>query len=372
MDLAFNAEQAQVQDAARRFLSRECPPALVRRVRDGAPSHAAALWAGMAGQGWLALPFDEAYGGLGADWVTLAAVLEELGRACDPTPFVDCVVTCGGIIQSVGSDAQKRRWLTALARGKLRVSLAMLESPSESSPGCIETRLESAAAGLRVSGRKLFVECAADADLLLVTAREAGSDRLRLVLIDPGAAGIELVRLHSLAHPHLYEVRLDGVAVDAGQVLGEPVDATAQLEAAIQRTAALQSAAAAGGAQKVLEMTVAHARERHQFGKPIGSFQAVQHLLADAWADVETARLAAYEAITELELRGGDADEKVAIAKCASSECFVRTCLTAHQIFGGMGFMWETDLHLWTRKAKEIEISCGGIGHWRRRLAERL
>ena len=372
MDLAFNAEQAQVQDAARRFLSRECPPALVRRVRDGAPSHAAALWAGMAGQGWLALPFDEAYGGLGADWVTLAAVLEELGRACDPTPFVDCVVTCGGIIQSVGSDAQKRRWLTALARGKLRVSLAMLESPSESSPGCIETRLESAAAGLRVSGRKLFVECAADADLLLVTAREAGSGRLRLVLIDPGAAGIELVRLHSLAHPHLYEVRLDGVAVDAGQVLGEPVDATAQLEAAIQRTAALQSAAAAGGAQKVLEMTVAHARERHQFGKPIGSFQAVQHLLADAWADVETARLAAYEAITELELRGGDADEKVAIAKCASSECFVRTCLTAHQIFGGMGFMWETDLHLWTRKAKEIEISCGGIGHWRRRLAERL
>lgn len=372
MDLAFNAEQAQVQDAARRFLSRECPPALVRRVRDGAPSHAAALWAGMAGQGWLALPFDEAYGGLGADWVTLAAVLEELGRACDPTPFVDCVVTCGGIIQSVGSDAQKRRWLTALARGKLRVSLAMLESPSESSPGCIETRLESAAAGLRVSGRKLFVECAADADLLLVTAREAGSDRLRLVLIDPGAAGIELVRLHSLAHPHLYEVRLDGVAVDAGQVLGEPVDATAQLEAAIQRTAALQSAAAAGGAQKVLEMTVAHARERHQFGKPIGSFQAVQHLLANAWADVETARLAAYEAITELELRGGDADEKVAIAKCASSECFVRTCLTAHQIFGGMGFMWETDLHLWTRKAKEIEISCGGIGHWRRRLAERL
>ena len=372
MELAFNPEQAQVQDAARRFLSRECPPALVRRVRDGAPSHPAALWAGMAGQGWLALPFDEAYGGLDADWVTLAALLEELGRACDPTPFIDCVVSCGGLIQALGSDAQKRRWLSALVRGELLVSLAMLESPSESSPGLVETRLEGSGTGLRVSGRKLFVECAADANLLLVTAREAGNGRLRLALIAPGSAGVELVRLHSLAHPHLYEVRLDGVAIDAGQVLGEPVDAAPELEAAIRRTAALQSAAAAGGAQKVLEMTVAHARERHQFGKPIGSFQAVQHMLADAWADVETARLAAYEAITELELGGDAADAKVAIAKCASSECFVRTCLTAHQIFGGMGFMWETDLHLWTRKAKEIEISCGGIGHWRRRLAARL
>jgi len=372
MDLDFNPEQAQVKDAARRFLSRECPPALVRRVREGASSHSEALWAGMAEQGWLALPFEEACGGLAADWVTLAVVIEELGRVCDPTSFIDCVVSCGGLIQDLGSDVQKQRWLTALTRGELLVSLAMLESPSESGPERIETRLESAETGLRVSGRKLFVECAADADLLLVPAREAGSGRLRLALIAPRAAGVELVRLRSLAHPHLYEVRLEGVAIDASQVLGEPVDATPQLEVAIRRTAALQSAAACGGAQRVLEMTVAHARERHQFGKPIGSFQAVQHMLADVWAEVETARLAAYEAITELELAGRAVEEKVAIARCASSECFVRTCLTAHQVFGGMGFMWESDLHLWTRKAEEIEFAGGGTGYWRRRLAELL
>jgi alkylation response protein AidB-like acyl-CoA dehydrogenase len=248
----------------------------------------------------------------------------------------------------------------------------LLESRSDPDPGRIETRLEAEGTGFRVSGRKLFVERAADADLLLVSAREAASSRMRLALIAPGAAGVELVRLRSLAHPHLYEVRLEGVMLEGGQVLGEPIDAAPAVAAAMRRSAALQSAAAAGGAQRVLEMAVAHARERHQFGKPIGSFQAVQHMLADVWAEVETARLAAYEAMTELELAGSAVEEKVAIARCASSECFVRTCLTAHQIFGGTGFMWESDLHLWTRKAEEIEFACGGTGRWRRRLAQLL
>ncbi|MDY0067229.1 MAG: acyl-CoA dehydrogenase family protein [Steroidobacteraceae bacterium] len=372
MDLELSQEQAQVRDAARRFLERECSPSLVRRVREGAPSHPQALWAGMAEQGWLTLPFEEACGGLAAGWVTLAVVVEELGRACDPTPFIDCVVNCGGLIQDLGGDVQKQRWLTALTRGELLVSLALLESPADPNPERIETRLEAEGTGFRVSGRKLFVERAADADLLLVAARETASGRVRLALVAPRTAGVELVRLRSLAHPHLYEVRLEGVAIEGGQVLGEPIDAASALQAAIRRAAALQSAAAVGGAQRVLEMAVAHARERHQFGKPIGSFQAVQHMLADVWAEVETARLAAYEAITELEFGGNAVEEKAAIARCASSQCFVRTCLTAHQIFGGMGFMWETDLHLWTRKAKEIEFACGGVRLWRRRLAELL
>lgn len=372
MDLELSQEQAQVKDAARRFLSRECPPELVRRVRESDLAHPRALWSRMAEQGWLGLPLSEAHGGLAADWVTLAVVLEELGRACDPTPFVDCAVTCGWLIQELGSESQRRRWLEPLARGELLVSLAMLEGPCESGPERIEMRLTARGSGILASGRKLFVERAADADLLLVVARDAGSGLLRLILVGPRTAGIELVRLHSLAHPHLFEVRFENVLIEADQVLGEPADAEAVLDAAIRRSAALQSAAAAGGAQRVLELTVAHARERRQFGRPIGSFQAVQHMLADIWAEVETARLAAYEAITELELGGAAAEEKVAIAKVASNESFLRTCLTAHQIFGGMGFMWETDLHLWTRKAKEIELAYGGLGTWRRRLADRL
>ena len=137
------------------------------------------------------------------------------------------------------------------------------------------------------------------------------------------------------------------------QWLGDGPVAQSRLDEALDRTQAFQSAAAAGGARQVLEMTVAYAKEREQFGKPIGSFQAVQHMLANVWTDVETAWLAAYEAITYLEA-GLPAAEKVAIAKCASNATFLQACFTAHQIFGGMGYMWETDLHLWTRKAKEI------------------
>ncbi len=371
MDLEFNEEQAQAAEAARRFLARECPATLVRRVREGRPAHPDALWAGMGAQGWLALPFAEKYGGFDADWVTLGAVIEELGRACDPTPFIDCVVSCGGLIQDAGSEAQKQRWLPALGRGELLVSLAMLEVATDPDPEQVATRLEAAGSSYRLSGRKLFVERAAGAHLLLVTAREAASGELRLVLVPAQEPGVELVRLQSFAHPHLFEVRLDDVAIDAGQILGEGADAMPHLRRALQCTAALLAAAAAGGCQRVLEMTLAHARERQQFGRPIGSFQAVQHMLADVWTDVETARLAAYEAITELHL-GRAADEKVAIARCASSETFVRSCFTAHQIFGGVGFMWEADLHLWTRKAKEIELACGGTVFWRRQLATLL
>lgn len=369
MDLEFNEVQRQVREAARRFLGGECPPALVRSVRDGTPAHPQALWAGMAAQGWLALPFELDSGAPPVDAVTLGVVVEELGRACDPTAFIDCVVSCGGLIQDAGTDAQRARWLAAMARGELLVSLASLERPADPDPRRIETRLESEGMELRLSGRKLFVEHAADADLLLVPARVAGSGMLCLVLVSPKLPGIELVRLRSFAHPHLYEVRLDRVAVDPSQLLGgDDRDAAPHLEVALRRTAAFLSVAAAGGAQRVLEMAVAHARERHQFGRPIGSFQAVQHLLADAWADVESARLAAYEALTEFEW-GHAADARVGVARCASSESFVRTCLTAHQVFGGMGYMWETDLHLWTRKAKEIEFACGGPGPWRRKLA---
>ncbi len=146
----------------------------------------------------------------------------------------------------------------------------------------------------------------------------------------------------------------------------------ARLAAAQERTAAFQSATAVGGARRVLEMALDHARERVQFGKPIGSFQAVQHLLANAWSEVETAWLAAYEAITCLEAGLPGASDKVAIAKCASNDTFVRTCFTAHQVLGGMGYMWETDLHLWTRKAKEIELAQGGIYAYRQRLAASL
>ncbi|QDX81245.1 hypothetical protein B9N43_08325 [Denitratisoma sp. DHT3] len=372
MELDFTPEQQQIKDAVRRFLSRECPPSLVRRMREERIALPRDIWRRMAELGWLGLPFDESYGGSGGDWVTLAALVEELGRACDPTPFADCVLTCGWLLQDLGSEAQKQRWLPPLIEGELMLSLASHEEQALRDAGEPPTTLRKGDGGLRLSGRKGFVENAADADFLLVSAVMDGTGEPCLVMVAPRAEGVELIALHSLAHPNLYEVGFRDVALAPDQLLARGPDLPARLTAALDRTAAFQSAAAAGGARRVLEMALDYAKERQQFGKPIGSFQAVQHLLANAWSEVETAWLAAYEAITHLEADLPGAADKVAVAKCASNETFVRTCFSAHQVFGGMGYMWETDLHLWTRKAKEIEMACGGIYPYRRRLAASL
>jgi len=372
MDLDFTPEQQQIRHAVRRFLEQECPPSLVRRMREERASLPRDIWRRMAELGWLGLPFAANYGGTGSDFVTLGALMEELGRACDPTPFADCVLTCGWLIQDLGSERQKQRWLPPLIGGELRLSLAHHEEQAILDPGGAPATLSETAGFLRLRGQKIFVEHAADADLLLVSAVMAGTGEPCLALISPRGAGVELTPLRSLAYPDIYEVRFRNAPLAPDQLLGQGPGLQTRFAAVVERTAAFQSAAAAGGARRVLEMAIDHAKRRQQFGKPIGSFQAVQHLLANAWTEVETAWLAAYEALVALETNLPTAADKVAIAKCASNETFVRTCFTAHQVFGGMGYMWETDLHLWTRKAKEIEVACGGLQPYRRRLTASL
>ena len=371
MELEFTPEQRQVQDAARRFLLAECPPALVRRLREERAPLPRATWRRMAELGWLGLPFAERHGGSAVDWSTLGALVEELGRACDPTPFVDCVLSCGWLIQDLGSERQCARWLAPLIAGELQPALAVLESADNRDAAACRTTLTPAGDGLRLDGAKLYVENARGRDLLLVSARESASGRLRLVAVSPRTAGVEPVALRSLAHPDLYEVRFGGVMLTPEDLLGCD-DVAAALDTALLRTAAFQCAAAAGGARRVLELATQHARERVQFGRPIGSFQAVQHMLANVWIDVEAAWLAAYEGISELERSGATATHRVCAARCLGSEAFTRACFTAHQVLGGMGFMWETDLHLWTRKAKEIELGCGGLQRYRDLLAGAL
>lgn len=370
MQLDPSPEQQQIRDAARRFLEKECPPSLTRQLHERREPLPHDTWSQIAALGWLGLPFTEAHGGTAVDWSTLGIVIEELGRACDPTPFIDCVLNCGWLVQDLGDAAQVRRWLAPLIKGELLAALAVTETSGGWHPQACRSTLGRTASGWRLDGSKLPVENAASRDLLLVSARDAVSGQLRLLAVSPRAAGVECVALRSLAHPDVYEVRFSGVSIAEEDLLGSR-DVSTALDAALLRTAAFQAAAAAGGAQKVLELATQHVQQRVQFGRPIGSFQAVQHLLANVWTDVEAAWLAAYEGITELE-RSPLAIDKAAAAKCISNEAFTRACFTAHQVFGGMGFMWETDLHLWTRKAKQIELACGGLPYHRRLLADTL
>ncbi|MFN8624411.1 MAG: acyl-CoA dehydrogenase family protein [Candidatus Binatia bacterium] len=375
MDLGFNEEQQSLKASARKFLANECTPALLRQLETDASGFPRALWEQMAQLAWLGLPFAERYGGAGADLVTLAALVEELGRACDPTPYVSTVVASGLLLQDAASEAQKQEFLPRIGRGAAVVSLAVLEAEGRYAAHSIGLSADAQGSAFVLNGSKLFVDNAHIADRLLVAARTAsGADPaygITLLLVDPKSAGISLSPLPSLGHGRLSEVRFDRVRVPREHVVGTVHDAWPQLATAIKRAAAIQCAAAVGGAQRVLEMAVDYVKVRVQFDKPLGSFQAVHHHCADMWMDVETAWLATYQAVCELN-EGRAADEQIAIAKAWTSEVYTRTCLTAHQLHGGIGFMMEYDLQLWTRQAKATEAAWGSPDWYRRQLATML
>jgi 3-oxocholest-4-en-26-oyl-CoA dehydrogenase beta subunit len=375
VDLGFNEEQQSLKASARKFLEKECPPALVRQVETDARGVPQALWEQMAQLAWLGLPFAERYGGLNADLVTLAALVEELGRACDPTPYLSTVVASGLLLQDAASETHKQAILPRIARGEALVSLAILETDGRYAPESIRLSAAADRGAFVLNGVKLFVEHAHIADHLLVAVRTAAApdpaQGITLLLVDPKSKGISLSRLDALGPDKLFEVGFDAVAVPREHVVGAAHTAWPQLATTIKRTAALQCAAAVGGAQRVLEMTVDYAKERVQFDKPIGSFQAVQHHCANMWMDIETAWLATYQAICQLN-QGQPADEQIAIAKAWTGEAYTRACLTAHQIHGGIGFMMEYDLQLWTRKAKAMEAAWGSPESYRRELARML
>jgi alkylation response protein AidB-like acyl-CoA dehydrogenase len=375
VDLGFTEEQQSLKAYARNFLAKECTPTLLRQLEADMRGFPEALWQQMAQLAWLGLPFEERYGGLGADLVTLAALVEELGRACDPTPYLSTVVACGLLLQDAASETQKQAILPRIARGSAIVSLAVLETDGRYAPGSVGLSAESQRGAFVLNGVKLFVDNAHIADHLLVAVRTtSGTDPasgITLLLVDPKSAGISLAPLPSLGHARLFEVRFEAVTVPQKHVVGTAHHAWPHLAATIKRAAGLQCAAAVGGAQRVLEMAVDYVKMRVQFDKPIGSFQAVQHHCANMWMDVETAWLATFQAICELN-EGRPADEQIAIAKAWTSEAYTRACLTAHQLHGGIGFMMEYDLQLWTRQAKAQEAAWGSPDSYRRQLATML
>jgi 3-oxocholest-4-en-26-oyl-CoA dehydrogenase beta subunit len=373
VDIAFSEDQRVMKDAARKFLDKECGPAVVRAIREGDREMGAGVWAAMADLGWLGLPFNAAYGGLEVDLVTLAALVEELGRVADPTPFINTVVACGLLIQNYANEELKARLLSGIASGSLHISLAVVEDDALYCANSIGLTATEQGDTLKLNGHKMFVENAASVDYLLVAVRTREEESgISLVLVDPQQQGVDITALQSVTLADLSEVKFSDVCVGTDQLVGARDAAWSAIDSAVKTAAAVQCAAAVGGAGKVLDMAVSHAKDRHQFDSPIGSFQAVQHLLANMYGDVETAWLAAYEAIAAIDQGSNDTSSKIALAKSFCNEAFTQTCLDAHQVFGGMGYLWETDLHFWTRKAKEIELSWGTPLSYRRALAETL
>jgi len=375
MDFALSEEQEMLKKMARDFLENECPKSLVREMEDDEKGYSPALWKKMADLGWMGLVLPEEHGGEGLTFLDLAVLIEEMGRALVPGPYLSTVVYCGLPILAAGTEEQKREFLPKIAKGDLILSLALTEPSASWEPSGIETRAVADGDDFVINGTKLFISDAHVADYLLCATRTRdsaeGEDGITLFLVDAKSQGISMTPLKTIALDKQFEVVFDNVRVPKKNMLGELDRGWAVFKDALPRATLAQCALMVGGAQQVLEMTVNYAKERVQFGKPIGSFQAIQHKCADMATDVDGCRFITYEASWKLS-EGLDCALEVSMAKAWVSESYRRTCAQGHQIHGGIGFIKDHDMQLYYRRAKASELIFGDADYHRELVAQRI
>jgi len=373
MNLNLTEDQQLIRDAARAFLEKECPSAHVRAMETDEKGYAPDRWKRMAELGWMGLAFPEELGGVGSGFLELCVLIEEHGRFRLPGPFFSTIVLCGMAVARFGSQKQKPEFLPTIASGERILAYAESEANATWEAPGIEMATIAEGNHYILEGTKLFVSYAAAADTLLVAARTGGRGEtgITLFLVDAASPGITCEPLQTIATDHQYQVTFRGVRVPRSRVLGKADKGWPIVAAIRQWGAAAKCAEMVGGAERVLEMTLEYAKVREQFGKPIGSFQAIQHHCANMAVDVLGARFIAYEAIWRLSA-GLDAAAEVSMAKAWVSDAYQRVCGLGHQVHGAIGFTREHDLQLYSRSAKAAEISFGDGDYHREKVAQWL
>ncbi len=373
MDFGFSEEQEMLRKSARDFLAKESPMTYVRQMMEDERGFRDEQWQQMAGLGWMGLILPEEHGGAGLDFVDLIVVLEEMGRVVLPGPFFSTVVLGGVALLEGGSAAQKKELLPKLAAGKLRVTLAHLEPSARWDAEGIALEARPVGGGYKLSGTKLFVPDAHTADLLIVAGRAPGStgaEGVSLFLVDAKAPGVSTTLLKTMDQTRkLCEVALRDTPVEG--VLGQAGQGWKLLERVSDRGKVGLCAEMCGGAQKVLEMSVDYAKVREQFGRPIGSFQAIQHKCANMLVEVESSKSATYYAAWAVANDVPEAPLAAAMAKAYCSDAYRHTSGEGIQIHGGIGFTWEHDMHIYFKRAKSSEVTFGDAT-WNREIVAQL
>lgn len=380
MEFAFTDEQEMIRDSAESFLADASPSSAVRAAM-AAGGHDLALWQRIRDElGWQALLVPEAHGGLGLGFVELAIVQEQLGRRLASLPFfASTLAVCA--LRVLGSEEQQARWLPGLAEGSLSATLALgAEGAPEASAVQVQVRPEGD--GFVLDGRLRPVLDGHSADLLLIPARLVGSrgeEGICLFAVPSASEGLQRRALPTLDQTRqLAEVELNGLYLPADALLGELGSAWPQLEKVLQLAAVTLAAEQVGGAQQALDLTVAYTQERRQFGRPVGSFQALKHRMADMMLQVECARSALYYAACvaqeALDEQGDkqlatELPQAAALAKSQASEAFFHCAAESIQLHGGVGFTWEYDPHLYFKRARASESLFGTPAWHRERIA---
>jgi alkylation response protein AidB-like acyl-CoA dehydrogenase len=374
VDFAFSEEQEMLRRSSREFLAKECSSKVVRRLMDSPTAYDAALWKKIAALGWTALGIPEQYGGVGS-FLDLVVVLEEAGRALLPGPFFATMGLAVPALLEAGSEAQKKEVLGAIAEGSARATLAFTERSGRWDAAGITLTAKPAGGGWRLDGIKLFVPDAESADYLVVAARTRGEgeDGITLFLVKGRPKGMTVQPLKTLDMTRRWdEVRFDGVELGADSVMGAPDKAWPHLRRAMEWATAALCAEMMGGAQKVLEDSTEYAKTRHQFGKPIGIYQAVSHKLADMLVLSESGRSATYYAAWTVDADAPDRSLASSMAKAYVSDAYRKVAGDGIQVHGGIGFTWEHDMHLYFKRAKASEVTLGDATYHRELVAQAL
>jgi alkylation response protein AidB-like acyl-CoA dehydrogenase len=374
MDFAFSEEQEMLRRSTRDFLAKECGPKVVRKLMEVPGAYDAGLWKKITALGWTALGIPEQYGGAGT-FLDLIVVLEECGRALLPGPLFATMGLAVPAMIEAGTEAQKQEALSAIAEGKARATLAMTEPSGRWDASGVNLAATPVGGGWRLDGVKLFVPDAEGADYTVVAARTRGEgeEGISLFLVKGRPKGMSTTELQTLDMTRRWnEVRFEGVELGADALMGSPHKGWAPLKRALEWATAALCAEMVGGAQKVLEDSTEYAKTRHQFGKPIGIYQAVSHKLADMLVLSESGRSATYYAAWAVEADAPDRSLASSMAKAYVSDAYRKVAGDGIQVHGGIGFTWEHDMHLYFKRAKASEVTLGDATYHRELVAQSL
>src|SRR5262245_37967388 len=366
MRFSFSEEQEELRRVVRRFLGEKSPVGEVRRLMDTAEGYEPAVWKQLSQE--LALPgvaIPEAYGGQGAGFVEMGIVLEEMGRALLCAPYFGSAVLAANAILNAGSEAQKQALLPPLASGEALAALAVVEPNGRWDAGGIACEARRSGSGWTLHGEKSFAVDGVSADVLVVAAR---APELSLFTLSPKAPGVTRRALETIDPTRkLAHIRFDGARAEP---LGEIGQGAAPLAKTLDQAASLLANESVGVAQKLLEMTVDYAKQRVQFGRPIGSFQAIKHKCADMLLELGLARSAAYVAAATADENEKELPATASLAKALVSDAALHVAAESIQIHGGLGFTFEQDVHLFFKRAKASEVLLGDPTYHRERVAQ--
>jgi acyl-CoA dehydrogenase len=370
MDFGFSEEQELLRAEVRKLLDGRCPLDRVRKIMETGPGYDPDLWRELAELGWLGLTIPEGYGGAGLGWVDLVVLLQETGRSLFPSPLISTTLAAAAVLEA-GSEEQRQRWLPSLADGTRIGTLALLEATDSLAPAGIALTGKPDGDAFLLTGEKRFVADAGAANLFVVAFRTGGAATdLALGVVDAGAAGVSAAGFPTLdATKRLGTLRLDGARVPKSALLGAPGKAWPAIERLLDLGAIAVTAELTGAADAALSITTQYAKDRLQFGHPIGKYQGVKHPLAEMYVDLESTKSLLYYAAWAVGESPGEVPRSASLAKAFGSDAFARIGIDGVQLHGAVGYTAEYEIQLYLKRSKWARPAFGDADFHYERVA---